>query len=389
MSASPIELRGMTWNHSRGFVPMVATAQRFEELNPQVRIVWEKRSLKDFEEYPVEVLAKQYDLIVIDHPFVGFAAAHRPLLALDEHLPPEFLADQQANQVGFSHDSYFYDGHQWALAIDAAAPVALWREDLLERHGLEVPRTWEAVLALAETGHVEVPAAPIYCLMNFYSLCLAHGEEPFAGTERIVNENLARRAIADLRDLLDRCDPGCRERNPIESHDILADAANQKAAYCPLAYGYSNYGRSGYGQNVLRFGEPPLCNGQPFRPTLGGTGLALSAHRPAAHRETALAYAQFTAAPGMQRTLFTHAGGQPAHRSAWLDETCNHLCENFFRDTLPAMERCFIRPRHAGYTRFQEEGGPILHAALCRALDDDEAIRQLDALYRATLEGQA
>jgi hypothetical protein len=31
-------LRGITWNHSRGFVPMVATAQRFSELNPSVEI---------------------------------------------------------------------------------------------------------------------------------------------------------------------------------------------------------------------------------------------------------------------------------------------------------------------------------------------------------------
>ena len=31
-------MRGITWNHSRGFPPLVATAQRFEELNPDVTI---------------------------------------------------------------------------------------------------------------------------------------------------------------------------------------------------------------------------------------------------------------------------------------------------------------------------------------------------------------
>ena len=29
-------LRGMTWDHSRGYTPMVATAQRFSELNPGI-----------------------------------------------------------------------------------------------------------------------------------------------------------------------------------------------------------------------------------------------------------------------------------------------------------------------------------------------------------------
>ncbi len=64
-------LRGMTWNHTRGYLPMVATAQRFTEIHPDIEIVWEKRSLKAFEEFPVEKLAADYDLMVIDHPFSG------------------------------------------------------------------------------------------------------------------------------------------------------------------------------------------------------------------------------------------------------------------------------------------------------------------------------
>jgi hypothetical protein len=43
-----INLKGITWNHSRGLLPMVATAQRFSELYPNVNITWEKRSLQQF-----------------------------------------------------------------------------------------------------------------------------------------------------------------------------------------------------------------------------------------------------------------------------------------------------------------------------------------------------
>ena len=39
-----IELRGITWNHTRGYLPMAATAQRFSEMHPGVSIHWEKRS---------------------------------------------------------------------------------------------------------------------------------------------------------------------------------------------------------------------------------------------------------------------------------------------------------------------------------------------------------
>jgi multiple sugar transport system substrate-binding protein len=34
MLPAPIRLTGITWNHTRGYTPMVATAQRFCEMRP-------------------------------------------------------------------------------------------------------------------------------------------------------------------------------------------------------------------------------------------------------------------------------------------------------------------------------------------------------------------
>ena len=84
--ANPITLTGITWNHTRGYLPMVATAQRFSELHPDIEIVWHKRSLQEFADYPIERLVERFDLLVIDHPFAGQAAAQNVLLPLDEHL---------------------------------------------------------------------------------------------------------------------------------------------------------------------------------------------------------------------------------------------------------------------------------------------------------------
>lgn len=58
------ELRGITWNHSRGYVSVVATAQRYMEMHPEIKISWEKRSLQAFADHPIDVLAQQYDLLV-------------------------------------------------------------------------------------------------------------------------------------------------------------------------------------------------------------------------------------------------------------------------------------------------------------------------------------
>src|SRR5215472_1625862 len=107
-----IHIKGITWGHSRGYTPLAAAAQRFTELHPGYHITWEKRTLQQFADYPVEELAKVYDLLIIDHPWVGTAAATNAVLPLDQYLPADYLADQAENSVGYSHPSYHYGGHQ-------------------------------------------------------------------------------------------------------------------------------------------------------------------------------------------------------------------------------------------------------------------------------------
>ena len=100
--ANHIILKGITWNHSRGYTSMAATAQRFSELNPGVEIQWEKRSLQQFADFSIQELAKRFDLLVIDHPWAGFAAKTHSILPLDSHLDEAFLQDQKENSVGAS-----------------------------------------------------------------------------------------------------------------------------------------------------------------------------------------------------------------------------------------------------------------------------------------------
>jgi len=52
----PTVLKGITWGHSRGITPLLAAAQRYSELHPGVTITWEKRSLQEFADYPLEKL---------------------------------------------------------------------------------------------------------------------------------------------------------------------------------------------------------------------------------------------------------------------------------------------------------------------------------------------
>ena len=78
-----ITLRGMTWDHARGFDPMVATSAAYARTHPGVTITWERRSLQAFADRPISEMAATYDLMVIDHPHVGEVAKQGNLLPLD------------------------------------------------------------------------------------------------------------------------------------------------------------------------------------------------------------------------------------------------------------------------------------------------------------------
>ena len=332
-------LRGITWNHSRGFVSVVATAQRFSETRPEVEIVWEKRSLQEFADAPIQGLAERYDLLVIDHPWAGYAAHSRALLPLQELVPADFMADQAAHAVGQSHASYIFDGGQCALAIDAATPVASYRADLLARDGLEQPQTWRDLLALARQGRVIMPGIPIDTLMNWYMLCATQGEPPFVDDEWAVSDAMSLQAFAQLRELASQCPPEIFDMNPIAVYEALS--RRDDFVYCPFAYGYSNYSRAGYSRHVLTFDDMVDIDGQGrCQSTLGGTGLAISSG--CQSPEVARDYAMFTAGGQIQRTLFFENGGQPGHRSAWEDAEVNRRSKGLFPQHLARLGPALI-----------------------------------------------
>lgn len=379
-SSDIIRLRGIAWNHSRGFTPMVATAQRYGELHPHIEITWEKRSLQAFADAPIEKLAEQFDLIVIDHPFAGFAAQHPVLHNLNQIASRELLADLRAHSTGASFESYDYDDHLCALPIDAATPISGWREDLLAHHRVNVPQTWEELLELARAGLVAVAGIPVDCLMNFFMFCHAHGETPAAHPDRLVSSGVGEAALAMQHELMSILPAETWTRNPIRVWDALAAADAKGPAYCPFAYGYSNYARAGYAPHVLKFGGMVSFRGRALRPTLGGTGLAISTR--CQHVAVALNYAALVAGASWQRTLYFENGGQPAHCTAWADTEVNRRSNGFFANTLATMEDSWTRPRYSGYLQFQDSGGDIVRDFLLGKSSRTAALADLESLYR-------
>lgn len=379
-------LRGIAWNHTRGFVSVVATAQRFEELHPEVSIQWEKRSLQAFADASMAELADRFDLIIMDHPHTALAATEGLLLPFEDWLPAEFLSDQAANSVGGSHESYRFAGKQWTLATDAATPIATWRPDLMKQNGLALPQTWDEVLALARGGFVTVSAFPIDVLMNTYMFCEALGETPFTIDGELASHEVLAGALEELQKLVALCDPACLTRNPIRTAEWMAETSDARAAYCPFAYGYSNYSRPRYAKHLLKAGGLVSFNGRRLRSTLGGAGIAVSSKTE--HPRACMDYAEFTASPDIQKGLYFQAGGQPGHRGAWVDDAVNAASSNFFRDTLQTLDESLLRGKFPGYMTFQDQGTPLAHDCVAGKTQPAEAAREINRIYRQCWEGQ-
>ncbi|RYZ47260.1 MAG: hypothetical protein EOO14_23735, partial [Chitinophagaceae bacterium] len=142
-----IELKGITWDHPRGFNPLQASAKRYWR-ERGIRVAWQKRTLKDFGDTSVDTLAQNFDLLVIDHPHMGSVAAAGSVVNLANHLSAAEIALFAQQSVGPSFGSYHYNKGLWALPVDAACQTAAFRPDLLPAAAF--PATWPQVIGLAE-----------------------------------------------------------------------------------------------------------------------------------------------------------------------------------------------------------------------------------------------
>jgi multiple sugar transport system substrate-binding protein len=355
-------LKGITWNHPRGYQPLKAAA-RVWAAEKKVDVQWDIRTLKEFGDRPIESLTDAYDLVIIDHPYVGSAAAGQVLLPLDKYLPAEFVEMQRRQSIGAGFDSYCYDGHCWALPIDAAAQVSAYRKDLVGEMAWIIPQDVtslkDAAAALPKGRFIGIPLCPtdIWCV--FLSLCASYAGGKFfsgEGIEAVAGEW----ALDQLRSWKDFLYRDSFKMNPVQ---MLEDMSTRdEIVYIPFTFGYSNYARKGWRSKLVHFGSPP-CYGKE-RPTglLGGAGIAVSAQTrlPA----ECLEFIRFILSGEVQNGLYFREQGQPAHRSAWLDPGNDEDCSGFFSDTLETLVNAYVRPRYKEFNRFQEVAARHVHEAV-------------------------
>jgi multiple sugar transport system substrate-binding protein len=217
--------------------------------------------------------------------------------------------------------------------------------------------------------------------MCFFTVCANLGEPAFSTEDKVVSEKVGQQALERVRFLAEHSVDGSLSANPIAIWERMS--SSDEIAYCPLAFGYSNYARNAYRPKLISFGPIPSSGRGPIGATLGGAGLAIS--QTCKHREIALDYVLWLAGGECQRSLYLQSGGQPASKTAWLDRNANELTNGYFAATLPVLENAWLRPRFSGFELFQVEALTTVGEFLRTNVSCEATLNHLDELYRNAL----
>ena len=373
-----ITLKGITWDHARGYEPLIASSELYFK-QKGIQVEWQKRSLTNFGDQSLEELSKQFDLIIMDHPHVGVAEASQCLLPLNDLIDSSILNAVKISSAGPSYESYNYHGKQWALPIDAAMQCASYRADLMQNESL--PTSWEKVFDLAKNLatkklYIGMALCPTDCLCSFLSLTARLGSPIQENNELLVDPSVGIKALSMLRSMRDAFHPKALDWNPIALYDYMSE--HNDIAYSPLAFCYTNYSRTGFRKNILKYHTAPEINNA----VLGGAGIAITSSCSNVHE--AANYAAWICSDEVQSTIYVNAQGQPGNKTAWENKQANAITNNFFAGTMPSLTNAYIRPRYQGWPKFQQFLGETIHAYLVNDTDPALVLEKLEVAYTAS-----
>jgi multiple sugar transport system substrate-binding protein len=384
-------LRLVSWGHRRATDPLRAAVESFRLREPDVVIVIDDRSLRDFEHQGIAAVAEEYDLIVFDHPFCGDIAKGRLFLPLEERLPALLGPASGSLYLGPSLDTYRFAGHVWGAPIDAATQNAVVRSDLLEAAGEAAPFRWTDALALGERLkarglHLGAAIETPHALMTVGSL-MANAGKPWATDPAkpfTIDADAFIVAYGEVKALLAFCPLEAFAWNSIDLHEAMV--ARDDIAYCPAVYGYATYGEADQRRRLV-FG--PFAGARaPYEAgsVIGGTAVGVSAKSRAP--DAALAFVAHMLEDAVQRTLIPAHHGQPAMVSGWRDAGNDARFNGFYSAAVRSVETAWVRPRRPGYPIFQAEAGRVVADGL-RAGRDGRAVAEAVSALAARCGAEA
>jgi len=364
-------LKGITWDHPRGFNSIVASSNLYHAHNSLVNIEWYTRSLKEFGDQPISELVEKFDLLMIDHPFVGEAHKYNLLVPLETMLPSSLLNKHESLHIGHSYPSYTYEKSQYALPIDASAQFTAFNSQMISK--ASIPTTWEDYLDQLKDSKfknsVLWPLCPTDLWCSLLTVCAQIDGGDFF--EQGFKREIVFQGIEHLKIHTSGLNPICWDSNPINA---LEQMKQNNFAYSPLLFGYAHYSNK---STSIQFTNPIAFNPDYPLTLLGGVGIAVSSYSP--HREVLTEFLTFLFQHSSIDAYFL-AGGQPSLKEVWKNNAYNESTHDFFLNTSKSMENTYIRPKKPGFHRFQKEASELFHAQY-RSVSTKNMVSLLANLY--------
>ena len=389
-----ITLRGRTWSSKRGYGGLAASGAAYARIRPDVRVQWEQL---DFDALFLDSRRQfaagsvDFDLLMLDHPWVGEFAVNRWLVDLDQLLGPEQRRDLEDDADPASLQSYRYEGGLWSLPVDAACQILSYRPDLVGSAAERLPGDWDTLIELGQSLH----RPPNRCafthqfggpnhFLTLLGMASALGDAPYSEPFR----GLDREAGARGLDLLKRVWKLSIE-SQFESLEQLPQRtfplmlAGDSAAMCPGVFAYITY-YEGVGEGRLGIADMPVMPETGGRTSLlGGMGLAIPSASP--HREVAWEFAWFAMSREVQGGVYVNNGGQPGRVSALAEGYADTACAGFGPVLAGALEDCYIRPTPPGWHKAERVGGDVVMRFLKGRVTASETLSDLDRVIGAIL----
>lgn len=388
-----IRLKGLTWSHRRGYDPLIASANAYHALHPDVDVDWQVMSFHDcYHSSRREAGSGEYesDLVCFDYPNTGDYAANEWAVAVDEMASPEQMADLGSDADPASCGSYRAQGRLWGLPIDAATIVTAFRPDLLGSDASAIPGDWDSFLRLARDFH-KPPER--YGLCNQFGggggaflllegIVAALGQKPYGARGDILDRDKALRALDIIRQVHELSLPG----ELLDDHGLGFGLMrnDDRVAITVATFAYSNYFEGWGPRQIVPVDMPVMPETGVRTSNIGGVGLAV--HSWSKHRDVAWDYAWYVMSREVQNGLFLENEGQPGRVSALRSKRYNDMRQSFGSVLADALDGAYVRPNWPGYHYLEAGSDPVMRRFLNGERSPSRTIDELDRIASAAFE---
>lgn len=373
------------------FRDLIAT---FEKDNPDIRIEDEILPATTDEQHQFYVInlegrSREIDVFSMDVIWVNEFARAGWLRDLSHILPRSEQEDFFPGPI----EAVAYEGKIYGIPWYIDAGVLYYRKDLLERHGLDPPGTWEDLVKAAATVLTDEPELYGFIwqgkqyeglVCNVLEYLWSNGGEVLVDGRVAIDSEANRQALAFMRDLIHlyRVSPGLVTTSTEEPTRHIFGKG--KAVFLRnWPYAWNIFDREGSPvRGKVGIAPLPHFPGHESSATLGGWQLAVS--RYSRHPEAAERFVRFLTSADAQKALALAVGYKPPRRSLYRDEELLGA-QPFLARLEGIFERARPRPVTPYYTMISQILQPEFSAVLVRTKEPGEALDSAEKHMRFIL----